>query len=53
MQNKTDETKMEERNEMDEIKWTKIRWANEIKMKGRDGRNKMVGRSDGRFSTVD
>ena len=31
------------------MRWTKIRWANEIKMYGRDGRNKMVGRSDGRF----
>ena len=55
MQNKADENKMDERNEMDEIKWSdeirrmKIRWANEIiKMYGRDGRNKMVGRLDGR-----
>ena len=53
MQNKTDENKMDGRNEMDEIKWsdemrwTKIRSANEIKIYGRDGRNKMVGWTDG------
>ena len=44
MQNKTDENKMDERNEIDEIKWS----DEIIKMYGRDGRNKMVGRLDGR-----